>query len=170
MAERRLVVDHLKLKYEGLFNLTELYNLISTWFYDKGWDWYERINQELITEEGKQVRIILEPWKNVSDYYKLAVSIKLHFTDVQDVEVNFQGRDLRLNKGLIHITFDGYVISDRKGQWQDSVFKWFLSIIADKYFFRNHFSKFEAWIKSDVEDLHDKIKSYLNLFGYSYRK
>ena len=71
MVERDLVIDHLKFSYEGLFNASELYNLISNWFYDKGWDWYERMNQEQITSAGKQIKLVLEPWKCVSDYYKL---------------------------------------------------------------------------------------------------
>ena len=75
MAERNLVIDQLKFSYEGLFNAGELTSLISSWFYDKGWDWYEKLNQEQITSEGKQIRIILEPWKSASDYYKLAVQI-----------------------------------------------------------------------------------------------
>ena len=49
MAERTLVVDHLKFSYEGLFSAPELYNLISSLFFEKGWDWYEKMNEEIIT-------------------------------------------------------------------------------------------------------------------------
>ena len=47
MSERTLVVDHLKFHYEGLCNIGELYTFISTWFYEKGWDWYEKLNEEM---------------------------------------------------------------------------------------------------------------------------
>ena len=49
MVERVLIVDHLKFSYEGLFNASELYSLISGWFFEKGWDWYEKMNDEIIT-------------------------------------------------------------------------------------------------------------------------
>ena len=171
MGERRVVVDQLKLSYEGLFNAAELFTVISSWFFEKGWDWMETMNQEMVTAEGKQVRIILDPWKSSSEYYKISMHIKIHLMDVKDVEVEHQGTALRLNQGLIRIVIDGYVISDRTGKWvhQDRPFWWFLSIIFEKYFFRNHLEKLETWIKSDVDDFHQKIKNYLNMFKYTYQ-
>ncbi|MEK6905624.1 MAG: hypothetical protein AABX24_04450, partial [Nanoarchaeota archaeon] len=78
MAERYLVIDRLKLSYEGLFNADELHELISSFFYEKGYDWYEKMNQVIVTPSGKQIHMILEPWKNITDYYKLIVSIKIN--------------------------------------------------------------------------------------------
>lgn len=168
MTERKLVVDHLKFSYEGLFNAEELFNVISAWFFEKGWDWYEKMNQEQITPDGKQIRIVLEPWKNISDFYKLIMNIKLNMIDVKEVEVEHEGRNLKLNQGLVRITFDAYVAGDRKDQWKDKTIYWFLGTILGKYFFREHFDKAEAWVKSDVDDLHNKIKNYLNVFKYTY--
>ena len=62
MPERRIVVDHLQLSYEGLFDASKLYALIDSWFYEKGWDKEERINQEILSPEGKQTHIILQPF------------------------------------------------------------------------------------------------------------
>jgi len=169
MAERTLVVDHLKFSYEGLFNAAEVYNLISSFFFEKGWDWYEKINQEQVTPEGKQIRMVLEPWKSSSDFYKLVISIKLNMADVKDVEVEHENKSLKLNQGKINLTFDGYVVSDRHGVWTDTPFRWFLTIISQKYFFKDHFNKLETWVKSDIDDLHGKIKNYLNVFKYTYR-
>ncbi|MBI2668888.1 hypothetical protein HYX14_03530 [Candidatus Woesearchaeota archaeon] len=169
MPERTLVIDHVKFSYEGLFNAAELYNLISSFFYERGWDWYEKLNEEQVTAEGRQIRIVLEPWKNISDYYKIQAKIKLTMSDVKEVDVEHEGQKLRLNHGVIHIIFDAYVISDRKSKWQDKPFWWFLSVVGDKYFFREHYQKAERFIKSDVEQLYDKIKTYLNVFKYTYQ-
>ncbi len=166
MPERTLVIDHLKFSYEGLFNAAELYNIISTFFYEKGYDWYEKSNYEQVTPSGKQMHIIIQPWKNVSDYYKLQVQIKLIMTDIKEVEVEHQGQELKLNQGLVRITFDGYVFSDRKGKWGDKPWKWLFVILTNKYFFREHLEKFETWVKSDIEDLQSKIKTYLNTYKY----
>ncbi len=168
-GERFLIIDHLKFSYEGLFNLAEFYNIISGFFYDKGWDWYEKLNREIVTPEGKQILIILQPWKNISDYYRLMASIKIIFSDVKEVEVSHQGQALKLNQGNVRITFDGYVVVDRKGKWEGKPGYWFLSLISQRYFFREHFAKAEAWIKSDIDDLYHKIKNYLNVFKYSYQ-
>ena len=179
MSEKTLVIDHLKLGYEGLFNPAELYNIVASLFYEKGWDWLEKMNEEVITPEGKNIRIIFEPWKNISDYYRITVRIKLHYVNLKDVEVEHEGKVVRLSHGIIRMTFDAYVISDRNGKWTDikadekipskKPFYWIVALLADRYFFRNHFEKAEAWITSDVDDLHNKIKNYLNVFKYNYQ-
>lgn len=169
MGERKLIIDHLKFSYEGLFNVNELYSVISTWFYEKGWDWYEKMNQEQVTPEGRQIRMILEPWKSVSNFYKLIMHIQILLIDVKEVDVENKGEGLRVNQGVVRITFDAYVMSDRSGLWTSKPFYWFFTILSQKYFFKDHFAKMEAWIKSDVDDLHNKIKNYLNVFKYSYQ-
>lgn len=168
MGERTLVVDHLKLGYEGLFNAPELYNLIQSFFFEKGWDIKELINQEQITPRGKQVRIVLDPWKSVTEFYKIFLKIKIHMTDLKDVEVKHEGQELRLNQGIVRITFDGYVFSDRTTKWTEEPFYWFLTMLGKKYFFRNHFEKMETWLRNDLEDLHGRIKRHLNVFKHTY--
>ena len=168
MADRHLVVDHLKIGYEGVFNADELYGVIANFFYERGWDWYEKLNEARNLPSGRQIYIELEPWKNISDFYKIAVIIKLIITDVKEVEIEKDGRIIRTNQGIIKITIDGFVISDRSGKWHEKPLRWFLGIILEQYFFSNHYEKAESWIRSDVEDLHQQIKNYLNTFKYSY--
>ena len=166
--ERKLVVDQLRLSYEGLFDLPELYRVIDGFFYEKGWDKLERINQEQITPEGRQIRIVLEPWKSATDYFKLIIQIKLNARNVTDVEVEKEGAKIKLNQGDIKMTFNGYVLSDRQKKWEGSPFYWFLHIIFNKYFFKEHHDKAERWVLSDIDDLYQKIKTFLNVYKYNY--
>ncbi|MEK6938513.1 MAG: hypothetical protein AABX04_05695 [Nanoarchaeota archaeon] len=168
MPERHLVIDHLKFGYEGLFNPAEVYNIISSFFFEKGYDWYEKVNEEQITPQGKQIHLILNPWKSASDYYKLIVKIQLNMIDLKEVEVEQQGQPLRLSQGVIRMTIDAYVLSDRKDKWGASTLHWLVMVLTEKYFFRNHLAKFETWVKSDAEDLLHKLKSYLNTNKYTY--
>ncbi len=168
MVERYLVVDRLKLSYEGLLNFDELHNLISSFFYEKGYDWYERMNQVIVTPSGKQMRLILEPWKNISEYYKLVVSIKINVLDLKEVQVRSGQELVKTGQGTLRMIFDGYVISDRKGKWGQKPLPWFMSIMFEKYFFQEHYRKAETWVKKDIEDLHYKIKAYLNSFTHAY--
>ncbi|MBI2151391.1 hypothetical protein HYU21_01545 [Candidatus Woesearchaeota archaeon] len=169
MAEKTLVVDHLKLSYEGLFNSAELYNVVSSFFFEKGWDWVETMNQELVTSQGKQIRLILEPYKSSTDFYKLIIRVHLNMNNIKDVEVEHEGKAVRLNQGAVLITFDGFVVSDRKHMWKDKPWMWFIMIVSQKYFFRSHFEKLETWLRSDVEDLHGRVKRYLHSFRYNYQ-
>ena len=169
MADRNIVLDHLKFSYEGLFNASELYALIPEFFYNRNWDWHERMNEEIITPEGKQVRLVFEPWKNASDYYKIKVKIKMNFIDINDVEVEHQNETLQLSKGLIRMTFDAYVINDRKSLWGKNPFYWLLTVLFEKYFFKQNYQRFEHWVKHDIDELLYKIKSYLNTYKYIYQ-
>ncbi len=168
MAERHLIIDHLKFSYEGLFSVSELYSLIVSFFFEKGWDWVEKMNEEQITPQGKQIRLVLEPYKGVTDYHKLIIKMKVNMIDVKEVEVEKKGKKLKLDHGVVRITFDGYVLSDRHGVWEGKPFFWFLSFILEKYFYRRHFASTQNWLEGDVEDLHQKIKNYLNVFKYTY--
>lgn len=159
MTEKTLVVDQLKLSYDGLFDLAELYRLIDAWFFEKGWDKYEHINQEQITPTGRYIRLVLEPWKSITDYFKLIIRIKANFNDIKDVEVNKK----KLNQGEVKMVFDGYVVSDRHGLWNSRPLYWFLSIIFNKYIFKEHFNKAERRLVSDLDDLYKRIKSFLNV-------
>lgn len=169
MPERELIVDHLKFSYEGLFNPAELYNVINSWFFEKGWDWYEKMNEEQITPTGKQIYLVLEPWKSSSDFYKITIKIKLIMTDLKEVEVEQEGQTLRLHHGLVRITYDAYVIMDRFGTWTHKPLLWLFTIISQKYFFSDHFKRFQTWVESDLDDLNHKIKSYLNVYKYTYQ-
>ncbi len=159
----------MKFSYEGLFSVKELYSVISGWFFEKGWDWHEYVNEEQITPTGKQIRLVVEPWKSSSDYYKLVIKIKAHFIDVKEVEVEKKEEKLKLDHGVVRMTFDAWILSDRHEVWSKKPFTWFLTVIMDKYFFRNHLDKMRKWLESDVDDLHDKIKTYLNVFKYTYQ-
>ena len=169
MPEREIIVDHLKFSYEGLFNLSEVYNVIVSFFFEKGYDWREEMNEEQILPEGKQVRLVLKPWKNLSDYFKSQHRIKVNFIDVKDVEIEHNGSVLKMNHGLIRITFDAYIIDDREGWWEHKPVHWVLNFLANKYFYHGPRHSMETWIKSDVADLHERIKNYLNVFKYTYQ-
>jgi hypothetical protein len=166
VPERAIVVDHLKISYEGLFNMAELHKLISEFFYNRNWDYSESLNEELITPEGKQIQIVYKPWKSVGNYYKLHTKIKLVAANVKDVEVEHDNQVLRLHQGLVRITMDGYIFFDRKGQFITSPFYWFFAVIFNKYIFKRHFEKFEIWIKHDLDELRYKIKNFLNTYKY----
>ena len=128
-GERTLVVDHVKFSYEGLFNATELFSVLQSFFFEKGYDWYEKLNQEVITPQGKQIRLVVEPWKCTSEHNKIEMHIKLLMINVKEVEVERKGEHLRLNHGTVRITFDGLVYSDRRGTWSSKPVYWFLLIL-----------------------------------------
>ena len=66
------------------------------------------------------------------------------------------------------LIIDGYVVTDRHGQWAGRPLYWFLDIIFNKYIFKERFHKDERWILSDVDDLYKHIKAFLNVYRYDF--
>jgi hypothetical protein len=166
MSEKKLVIDQMKLTYEGIFDLNGLYRLIDGWFYQKGYDKWERKNFEQVMPTGKDIEIELLPWKKTTDYFKNIIRIRMRYTNVKDVEIEKQGVKMRLNQGKVMMIFDGYLESDYEHRWHDKPLFFLIRTLFDKYVFKTYFTKFEKWLVNDVYDIHGRIQRFLNLYRY----
>ena len=73
MSEREVVVDKLRLSYEGLFKVTDLYKLVDGWLRQKGYDKREKRMAESVTKGGKCIEWEMEPGKKITDYAKIVI-------------------------------------------------------------------------------------------------
>jgi hypothetical protein len=167
MSEIRLLVDQMKLTYEGIFDLKGLYQLIGNYFYERGWDFYEKLNTEQVFSSGKMVKIEMTPFKNVTDYYQIRIRIRLMGTGIKPIDIDQEGAKIPLQDGTLRMVFDGYVKTDRYDKWEQRPFQWFVRTLMDKYVFKAHYSKAEQWLYSDVEDLYARIKTFLNVYRHA---
>src|SRR3989338_2059430 len=132
MAEREVVVDKMRLTYEGLFEVTELYKHIDEWFRSRGYDKRENKNIEKVTPDGKYIEIEIEPWKKLSEYARIVIKLRMIMTDVKDVEVEKDGIKVKQNQGKLQAVFDGLLETDYEHRWEGSPLFYFLRVIWDK--------------------------------------
>jgi hypothetical protein len=163
MSEREVILDKVRLNYEGLFSIPDLYRTIDEWFEEKNYDKRELKNIERVSADGKYIEIELLPWKKVSDYAKNEIRLRIIMTNIKDVEVEKDGVKVKLNQGSLQIVFDGYLTTDYENRWEGKPVFFFLRTIFDKYFYRPFQSGFQSGVKRDVLELRDKIKALLNL-------
>jgi hypothetical protein len=169
MSERRLVVDHMKLVYDGVFDLKEFYNLIYQWLKDKGFDTREQKNQEHVKEGSKYIELELLPWKKITDYARHVIKIVIRIRNMKDTVVEEQdGKRLNMQKANVSITIDGYLDTDYEGRWESKPFYFFIRTFFDKYIYRTYSLQYEELLVENVLQLHSTIKSFLNLFQYEY--
>ena len=166
MPEREVVVDKLRLTYEGIFSVSELYKLIDEWFRWKGYDKRENKNIEIVKPEGKFIEIELEPWKKVTDYAKNVIKIRIQMFDIRDVEVEKDNTKLKLNQGKVHFVFDGYLETDYEAKWDGKPIFYFIRTVFDKYLYKPFTTGFERGVKQDVMHLQGQIKAFLNLYRF----
>ncbi|MBW3003978.1 hypothetical protein KY328_05825 [Candidatus Woesearchaeota archaeon] len=166
MSEKKLVLDHLTLEYNGLFDTNELYRLIDGYLSEKKYDKFEKRNIEQVTPSGKHIELELNPWKTVTDYTKLWMKITILMTNVKEVEVEKDGIKIKLNQGNVHIVFDGYVETDKENKWEGTPLFTFFRTIVDKYVIKRYVQSWENEITEDIMLLHSQIKGLLNLYRY----
>ncbi len=166
MPERKIVVENLKLEYEGLFSVAELYKLIDRWFKDQGYDKKEIKNVEQVGHEGKYIELELQPWKNISDYVQYLIKLRLYAKNVKEVDVEKDGAKVKLNQGKVVIIIDGYFVTDHEGRWESRPTLFFWRTILDKYFYRGPLARSEGGVVEEIANLHTTLKAFLNLYRY----
>ncbi|MAG08111.1 hypothetical protein CMO89_01455 [Candidatus Woesearchaeota archaeon] len=167
MAERTIVVDHMRLTYEGLFDVNELYKTIDEWLRSKGYDKKEVKNMEKTTAEGKYIELVLEPWKKITTYAKNVIRMRIIMSDIKEVEVEKEKAKIKLNQGKVQIVFDGFFETDYENRWETKPIYYFFRTIFNKYFYGFYTDAYKKNILGDVNHLHSIIKSFLNLYRYS---
>jgi len=166
LAERRIVVDNLRLSYEGLFNLNELYLIMDKWFRERGYDKFERKNFEHVYKEGRQIEMEIMPWKKITDYAKIQTKIIMLFTDIKDTVIQVDGKDVRMNSGKCLFTFQGYLETDYEHKWESKAVLLFIRAIWDMWISKINTDKYEAYVADETMHLYQTIKAYLNLNRY----
>ncbi len=167
MAEREVIIDKLRLSYEGLFKITELYKLIDSWLREKGYDKREKKMIESVTKTGKFVEWELEPWKKITDYTKIVIRLRIILTDIKEIDVEVDKTKARMNQGKANFIFDGYIETDYEHRWESKPLFFVLRTLFDKYVFKPYTTGYQSNAIADVNDLHSRIKSFLNLYRYS---
>jgi len=166
MVEKDIVVDQLRLTYDGLFSVKELYKLITEWLEEKGYDQKETKNIESITPDGKYIEIELLPWKKFTDYIKSMIRIRMIFSGIKEVEVEKDGIKIKLNQGKAQFVFDGYLQTDWENRWEEKPAFILIRTLFDKYFYSPFMTGYRGHLKDNVMDLQGRIKAFLNLYRY----
>lgn len=163
MTEMYTVISDMKLEYEGLVNINDLYRVMDKWFREKGYDKYEKHNVEQHTKEGGEIEIEIEPWKKVSDYAIGYMKIKFLFTNVKDVVVVREGKKVKMQTARIQINFVTWLGTDWENKWNNHYLTIFARTIFDRYFYRKQLEKFMGIVQDDTHHLYTMLQNYLNV-------
>lgn len=164
MVEKKILIDEDELNYEGLFDLGELYALVDEYIALKGYDKHEFKNEEAVYPSGKTIHIILQPTKWVhTDYVRKVIRVELHVHDLKDIETEVDKVKVNVHQGKVNIKFSGVLETDYEGRWEQRPIYFFLRTIFEKYIYRGDMKNFEDEIISEVNELKEKVGSYLNL-------
>ncbi len=166
MSEKKLIIDGMELDYEGLFDLRSLLNVIDKSCAEKGYVKQEKRRTEKAEEKGKDFYIEMRPTKVKNVYFLLMIKIRMHITNITEVEVIVDGRTKKLNKGKIHAVFDAWTISDIQFRWEQTPWYYFLRLLVNQYIWRIGPDKFVEEIIDDTHYIYNNAEATLELHRF----
>ena len=166
MVERSVVLENIELKYTGIFDVKEFYKLMDDWFQEKGYDKEVIKHLEEVTDKGKQITMLIAPYRKVSDYLRYVMKIWVYLFDVTEIEVKKDNTKVKLNKGRIMLSFDAFLDTDYENRWEQKPLYVFLRSLFDKFIHRQEIEKYEVQLAEEVDTLMTEVKSFLNLYRY----
>lgn len=166
MAEKQLVLDGMELHYKGLFDLNKLLARIDKYSADKGYAKSEKRRDEKVTPTGKEFSIELRHTKAKTQYFVLMIKMRIHITDLKEVEVEKDKQKEILNEGKIDIIFDGWTTTDLEGRWEQKPIYYFFVSLWERVGHKIKMDKFYGEIVADIHHIHDNIEAYLELHKF----
>ncbi len=167
MAETEVVVPGDRIDYTGVFSVPELYRLIDGWLLDKGYYRIEPKHVESAKPEGKFVDLELTPGKELTDYAKSALKIRIQLNGIKEVSIEGPDGKQKYNQGNVHIVLSGILETDYQGKWETKPMYQFVRFFYDKYIYKSLTGGFQGTIRGDVADLKNRLFSFLNLHRYT---
>ena len=163
MSEKRIICDGLEINYKGLFEINDLLRKIDEITATRGYAKFEKRREQLTRETHREFKMELRPTKKKSDYFALMIKIRMHITNMEDVEVTRDKIKMRLNKGNINMIFDAWTTTDYEWRWEQKPLFYFLRNIFERAIYKFHTDKHTGELDDDCHFIKNNIKAYLEL-------
>lgn len=164
MAEKDLVIKE-KLEHSGVFNFEEAYAYAFRWFKDESYGLVEDKYSEKVSGNARDIKLEWKATKQISDYFKIDIGIKMEVEGLTDVEVEIDGKKRKSNKGKISIELKGVLVRDPESKWDVSPFYRFMRDVYNKYIVPRRADEMEDRVKDDVRDFKENMKLFFELSG-----
>ena len=165
MGEVNHIVDHLKLEYQGVFNIRELFRMFTRWYrespYEKGADYAS----EQHTSHGKCFEYFYYPWKKQTDYIRYFMKIRLLIYDAKKTDIMVDKKKKQLDHARIIIYIDGFVEHDYEGRWSSKPMFQFIRTLFNKFLYKNYSQFHEHLIVDDCHQLYDLFEKFFNMYN-----
>ncbi|MEK6939295.1 MAG: hypothetical protein AABX31_01060 [Nanoarchaeota archaeon] len=136
MVEKNLLINNKKISYQGIFRTDELLSVLRHALKEKGYEYAEKKNEELVTPEGRLLQLELRPVKQVSSYMQFMVKVRMALDNVTDITKEVSGVKQKYQQGDVVIAFDAWSITNHEGRWGLTPFSYFMESFIHKYVYK----------------------------------
>jgi len=166
MSEMRTIVDHLKLEYNGLFDVKELFNFIDAWWMERGMEKRTTKNFEINTLTGKFIEWQSTTWTKMGESQNLLIRIRILIYNMRKVEATQNNKKLKINEGKVITYIDGFIHEDYRDEWDEKPLFIFLRTLRSKFFLRAYTEWFEHVLIQRVHNLYNSLEKFFNVYSH----
>ena len=170
MAERYTVTDKRPLGFEGYFRPDDVFQVIRHFLKERGYFPLETKNFEEVFEHGRQINLELNPFKQMSDYLKKEMVLRVRMMRLKEETIEIDGVKKRYHHGKIQLICDALLVTDLKAKWEGSGWMYFLRTMNDKFIRKDWISQAQAEVGKDLDELMHEVSAHLNMIRFKAPK
>jgi len=164
MAEKDTIFKG-KIKQEGIFNFQDFYSFAYKWLKDEGYKVKEKSYGEKVMGDAKELLIIWESEKKVSDYFKFKIKMTWLILNMKKIKVKRENKEISMNSGTAEIRFEAILEKDYENKWEDAPIWKFLRGIYDRYIVKSRIDQYEDDLRDELDELIAQSKAFLAIEG-----
>jgi len=163
MAEVRRLTTGKTIEYSGPFDLGGLRGQIDTWFDDRfDYDADKVMDEEQVFQDHKQLKVVWDAKKDMSDYAMIKMEVTLLIDDLTDIRIESEQGDIAAKDGDVTFMIDAWVHTDTEGRYEQRPVLYFLRYVAEHMFYKNYIDEYEDRLHEHINDLQREVRRYLN--------
>ncbi|MBU0756906.1 MAG: hypothetical protein KKF44_02485 [Nanoarchaeota archaeon] len=158
-----------KISYSGIFNYKEFFRLLDRFFMVKGYEKRVLRDKENVYKTGKSIHARIRPFKEFKGKNaRLEVQVWINITDMKNLVKEIDGKKVHMNQGNVDITIDSFVMTNRRGKWEQRAEYIFIRTIFDKFLMGNPTTDYDGMAAKDAADLINELSSFLNMNNFLF--
>lgn len=159
MTEKKIVVENLRLAYNGPFDMKEFYAYVDKWIDTNGMEKELKKKSEHVHKNGRQIEWLIEIWKNPAHHAKEVVRLRALFNKVKNIDNKKAG-----NIGQCMCVIDGILETEYDHRWEQNPMFYFFRAIIDKFVYKFHTNKFEGSLTAGCYKLHRALYEFFDKY------
>jgi len=165
MVEKDVIFKN-RMKKRGNFTFKDYYQFCFDWITEEmDMDLAEKKYSEKIKETGKEIEVIWECEKKLTDYFRFDMEVRFEIKTMKTIEVVKDGKKITTNNGEIKTKVKGTLVRDYQSKFERTAFVKFSRSVYEKWVIRSRVEQFEEKIFVDCDEFLSQAKAWLDLEG-----
>lgn len=159
-----IVAKDVKIKRKGIFDMEQVYKKIKQWFDSRGYSEFKEMKYiERIKPNGKQLEIVWEAKKEVSDYFTNNIRLTFLVIGLNKIEIEKEGQKIPMNNGELELIFNATLVKNAKEKFkEDGAMK----KIYESYIVKDRIEEYKIDLYDNIYGLVNEVKLMLELYDF----